>query len=440
MSLDPAVRKLALPAARFDTLPDWLAWQEGLHVREIDLGLERCRSVAQRMGLEKPAYPVISVAGTNGKGSSVAGLSGILRAAGYRVGTYTSPHLLRYNERVRIEGQEASDRALCEAFNVIDQARGDISLTYFEFGTLAALQLFSEADLDIAVLEVGLGGRLDAVNLVDADVALITAIGIDHEDWLGSDRETIAREKAGILRAGKPAVCSDPDAPRSVVTAAAETGARLFRLGQDFSYQVASDTWAWFGPERRYEGLPHPGLHGAYQFQNAAGVLMALDLLHDRYPVSFAAMASGLGDLTLPGRFQVLAGPVDWILDVAHNPHAAVRLAETLGRWPCAGRTLGLLGMLRDKDAGGVLRELAPVVDVWHFASVLGRRGGTSEQLLDAWQTLGYTKPVNCHASVSAAFDAVRQEARAGDRIVVMGSFLTVGEVSRFLAEEPVHP
>jgi dihydrofolate synthase/folylpolyglutamate synthase len=440
MSLDPAVRKLAPIAPRFDTLADWLAWQEALHVREIDLGLERCRSVAQRMGLENPAYPVISVAGTNGKGSSVAGLTAILRAAGYRVGTYSSPHLLRYNERVRIDGQEASDEALCEAFSAIDQARGDISLTYFEFGTLAAFKLFSEAELDIAVLEVGLGGRLDAVNLLDADVALVTAIGIDHEEWLGSDRETIAREKAGILRAGKPAVCSDPEAPQSLVATATAIGAPLLRLGQDFNYRIDGDTWTWLGPERYYEGLPHPGLHGAYQFQNAAGVLMALDLLHDRYPVSFAAIASGLSDLNLPGRFQVLEGPVNWILDVAHNPHAAVRLADTLSRWPCAGRTIGLLGMLRDKDVGGVLKELAPVVDVWHFASVLGRRGGTSEQLLDAWQALGYTKPVTCHASVSAAYEAVRLEAQAGDRIVAMGSFLTVGEVSRLLAQEPAHP
>jgi dihydrofolate synthase/folylpolyglutamate synthase len=315
---------------RFATLDDWLGWQETLHPKAIDLRLERVRTVLQRLQPEPPAYTVITVGGTNGKGSCVAMLDSILRAAGYPVGAYSSPHLLRYNERIRINGVEADDAAICRAFARIDAVRSEISLTYFEFGTLAALELFREAGVDVAVLEVGLGGRLDAVNVLDADAALVVSIGIDHVDWLGADRDSIGYEKAGIYRAGRPAICADPDPPLRLVEYAASIHARLLCVNRDYQFARTDATWRWQSGDWRFDALPLPALAGNHQLGNAAAALMTLISLQDRLPVSPEAIPTGLINAKLPGRFQIIPGPVEWILDVAHNPHAAAALADQL--------------------------------------------------------------------------------------------------------------
>jgi len=415
---------------RFDSLADWLAWQETLHPNVIDMGLERVAFVARSMGLGRPATTVITVAGTNGKGSCVALLESMLGAAGYRVGVYSSPHLLRYNERVRVYGQEAGDAALCAAFEYIDQARGATSLTYFEFGTLAALALFAQADLDVAVLEVGLGGRLDAVNIVDADVALITSVGIDHVEWLGPDRESIGREKAGILRPATPAVYGEADPPRSVLALAEDLAAPMHCLERDYRYSPADDSWGWRSDAYSYTGLPLPNLPGVFQLQNAAAVLMVLELLAPRLPVTVEAVHTGLLTARLPGRFQVLPGRVEWILDVAHNPHAARALAEALRQRPCAGRTHLVLAMLADKDAASVCNALRPVVAVWYCAGLTGARGQSGAQLA---ARAGLAGPeMTLHADVALACAHAAATARPGDRIVVCGSFHTVSEALQY--------
>ncbi len=421
---------------RFTTLCDWLAWQEGLHVREIDLGLERCQSVRKRMGLAPPTYRVLSVGGTNGKGSSVALADAILRAAGYRVATYTSPHLLRYNERIRIQGDAVSDEELCAAFERVDAARGATSLTYFEFGTLAALSLCEARDLDVAVLEVGLGGRLDAVNMMDADVALIAAIGIDHVEWLGQDRAAIAFEKAGIFRPGREAVCSDPEAPESLIAHAGRIGARLSLLGRDYRYAVGESSWSWTSRDRSYVDLPPPGLFGAYQYQNAAGVLRALEVLD--LPVPEAALRAGLAAAHLPGRFQIVAaGGLEYVLDVAHNPQAAAVLAETLRRYRAGGtappETHAIVGMLRDKDRPGFLAEIQDLVDHWHLTGLPGSRGTAAERLGCEVGALGGKATIACYDGVAAALSGVQSQARPRDQVLVSGSFLTVAGVLRLL-------
>lgn len=411
---------------RFESLSAWLAWQETLHPNRIDLGLARVAAVAGRMGLLQPGYGVFTVAGTNGKGSSVALLAAILDAAGYRTGCYTSPHLLRYNERIRLCGEPVSDAALCRAFERIDRARGTQTLSYFEFGTLAALSLFADAGLDVVLLEVGMGGRLDAVNIIDPDAALVTAIDIDHSAWLGADRESIGREKAGIFRAGRPAICADPAPPASVADAAAALGADWFQLGRHYAWSSSGDGWNWQGPHSRYSGLPLPALQGAHQLDNAAGVLMALDAVKDRYPVSRTAIERGLRSVTLAGRFQVLPGPVDLILDVAHNPASGRRLAQMLADRPCRGQTWLVLGMLQDKDVAQFSSPLLPVADHWCLAGLATERGQSAGQLRRALPDSA--RDVQLFRSVAAACRLARSRAVAGDRIVACGSFVTVAE------------
>jgi dihydrofolate synthase/folylpolyglutamate synthase len=413
---------------RFPTLQAWLDWQETLHPSAIDLGLERPGKVLRALGLESPQHTVITVAGTNGKGSSVAMLERILLAAGYRVGCYTSPHLLRYNERIRIQGKEVADEALCQSFERIDRVRGETSLTYFEFGTLAAFDLFAQGALDVVVLEVGLGGRLDAVNLLDADVALVTAVDIDHAAWLGNDRERIGREKAGIFRHDRPAVCSDPQPPSSLLACAAELDTRLYRLGSDFHYQDAVDSWTWRCGKQQRHALPHPALRGPFQLQNAAGVLMVLELLSEQLPVSHQHLRQGLLSVALPGRFQVLPGEIPMIVDVAHNPQSAAALAENLRQMPSAGRTRAVVAMLADKDQSGVIRALVDRVDDWYVAGLDVERGGDGRDLAAIIAAEAATAPA-CFASVAEACAQARAEAGAGDRIIVFGSFYTVAEV-----------
>jgi len=411
---------------RFNSLPAWLAWQETLHPQKIDLGLTRVAGVAQRMGLLQPEYGVITVAGTNGKGSSVALLAAILGAAGYRTGSYSSPHLLRYNERISIAGQLASDAELCHAFECVDRARGQETLSYFEFGTLAALHLFAGAGLDLALLEVGMGGRLDAVNIVDPDAALVTSIDIDHSAWLGSDREAIGREKAGIFRPGRPAVCADPAPPACLEKAAAGLGASWFALGRHFSYDLSGSGWNWQGPDSSHRQMPLPALAGAQQFDNAAGVLMVLESLRERFPVSRESIDTGLRSVTLAGRFQILPGQVDMILDVAHNPASGRRLAQMLGDFPTSGNTWLVIGMLKDKDVAAFMESLQHTVDHWCLASLDSERGlpaAELRQMLPVVANDAYEFP-----NVAAACHYARTQAAAGDRIVVSGSFITVAE------------
>jgi len=411
---------------RYSTLADWLAWQETLHPAKIDLGLDRLRLVLQRMGLEHPLYALITVGGTNGKGSCVAMLEAILHAAGYRVGAYTSPHLLRYNERVRVECTAVSDAALCEAFAHVDAARGDISLTYFEFGTLAALDIFSRAGLDAVVLEVGMGGRLDAVNVLDPDVAVVTTVAIDHNAWLGSDREQIGAEKAGIFRAGRAAVYGDADPPASVVDRARSLNVSLQCLGRDFGYQRAAVGWSWWGMGLHRHTLPLPRLRGPYQLNNAATAIMALELLKSRLPVGQQALRLALSNVDLPGRLQLMDERALRICDVAHNVQAAAALAAGLYNLPCEGRTHGVVAMLADKDVSGVANALADTIHVWHVAGLSVERGASAEHMAAQVRAVAGGQVVNEYAEVSKALEGAVATAGPADRIVVFGSFYTV--------------
>ena len=413
---------------RFSTLPEWLAWQETLHPKKIDLELERVAGVAARLNLQDMQPVIVSVAGTNGKGSSVAMLESILRQAGYRVGSYTSPHLFRYNERILIDGEAIDDASLCDAFAAVDAGRGDTTLSYFEFGTLAALWLFRQLSPDAVLLEVGLGGRLDAVNVMDADVALVTAVDIDHSHWLGNDRETIGREKAGIFRAGRPAVCSDADAPGSLLAVASGLGADWYGLGEQFHIDLLADAWHWQGPDSRHDDLPLPSLPGHHQLNNAAGVLMVLDCLRDRLPVPPNAIRAGLAGASLPGRCEVIAGPVELVLDVSHNPHGAAALADMLAGRVCRGRTHLVLGMLEDKDADGTISALLPVTDHWYLASLDPAPGHTAKQLRTQVRQQSADAATDCFPDVAGAIRQAFANAVPGDRVVVCGSFHTVAD------------
>lgn len=413
---------------RFTSLPDWLAWQEGLHPKEIDLGLERVAGVAQRLQLQALQPVVVTVAGTNGKGSSIAMLEAILRQAGYRVGAYTSPHLLRYNERIRIDGEAVDDASLCAAFAAIDEVRSDTSLSYFEFGTLAALWLFRQSAPDIVLLEVGLGGRLDAVNIVDADVALVTAVDIDHSEWLGNDRVSIGREKAGIFRRARPAVCADPDPPASLKEVAAEQQAEWYALGKQFRIVRQADSWQWRGPQTHLEDLPMPALPGEHQLNNAAGVLMVIECLRHQLPVNAAAIRIGLAGAALPGRCQLIPGPVELLLDVSHNPHGAAALAGLLETRVCKGQTHLVIGMLADKDVEAALAALAPVVDHWYLAGLELPRGLGADALRQQAAKLPEVADAPCFVDVATAMKQAFANAVEGDRVVVCGSFHTVAD------------
>ena len=408
------------------TLADWLRYIEQQHPQTIALGLERVSKVLKHLEVSLQR-PVITVAGTNGKGSTCAVLESILRAAGYRTGLYTSPHLVRYNERVRVAGAEVEDEPLSEAFAAVEAARGQIPLTYFEFGTLAAFWVLSQQKTEVAILEVGLGGRLDAVNVLDADCAVLTSVGIDHVDYLGADREAIGREKAGIFRPGRAAVIAEPDPPQSVLQA---TGDKLL-LGRDFGFMAEKAQWAYWGPRGKRAGLAHPALRGTMQLRNAATALCALDTLE--LPLAMQDVRRGLAEVTLPGRFQVLPGRPQVILDVAHNVQAAATLAENLAASGYAPETIAVCGMLRDKDIAGVLRALTPRITRWHLASLPGPRGASAEQLEENLRIADARASLTKHDSAKDAFVAALERAQEGDKIVVFGSFLTVGEVMAWL-------
>ena len=411
-------------------LQDWLAHCEQLHPQAIDMGLGRVQAVAERMALHFDC-PVITVAGTNGKGSTCAMLEAILLESGYRTGVYTSPHLVHFEERCRIHGQSVSADALAQAFAQVEAARGDVSLSYFEFSTLAILQLLSQAGLDVAILEVGLGGRLDAVNIIDPDCAVITSIDIDHTSFLGTDREQIGFEKAGIMRAGKPVVVSDPVPPDSVIAHAAALGADLWRFGQDFNFSGDKLQWAWAGRGRRYSGMAYPALRGANQLVNASGVLAALEVLRPRLPVTAQAVRNGLAMVELPGRFQIVPGEPVLVLDVAHNPHSVAALAANLDAMGFYPTTHAVFGAMADKDLQVMMERVGPVIDRWYFTDLPVPRAATAAQLQQHWQAQNRRADAasSTHASAEQALQAAIAAANPADRIVVFGSFYTVGGV-----------
>jgi dihydrofolate synthase / folylpolyglutamate synthase len=414
------------------TLDQWLARCERLHPKEMDFTLERVRQVQQRLGLAF-TVPVITVAGTNGKGSTCAMLEAIALQAGYRVGLYIKPHLVHFEERCRINGQMAAAGELLPHFEAVEHARGDVSLTYFEFTMLAILRLLSRAALDVVILEVGLGGRLDAVNVIDTDCAIITSIALDHTEYLGPDREAIGFEKAGIMRMGKPAIVSDPVPPLSVIAHAQRIAADLRCFGRDFNYSGDKLQWNWAGRTQRYNGMAYPALRGANQLLNASGVLAAFEALRERLPVSAQAVRNGFALVELPGRFQIVAGQPTLVLDVAHNPHAVATLMQNLDQMGFHPRTQAVFGVMRDKDYASMLSRMAPVVDHWHFTDLPLARAATAAELAQAFGQLGTKGPgpvaVSCHADPSQALAAALKSADPADRIVVFGSFSTVGGV-----------
>jgi len=420
---------------RFSRLEDWLSWQETLHPTAIDLSLDRLRRTLGRLGWRTPSCPVITVAGTNGKGSSVALLNRILTGAGYRVGTFTSPHLIRYNERITIADREISDASLLIAFERIDAARGEETLTFFEFNALAALLVFESANLDAIILEVGMGGRLDAVNVVDADVAIVTSIALDHVDWLGPDVETIAREKAGVFRAKRPAIFGSRTMPQTIAAHAESIQAQLLRLGIDFDYARGESQWTWWDARgNELDELPPPALIGDIQFDNAAAVIQALHSLKDRLPFTREAIERGLRDVSLRGRFQIFEGPVEWIVDVAHNPAAAAALAAQLAERAVEGRSIAVCGILADKDIESVAQQLDGSFDEWIIAGLQGGRALPSTALAERLRAQG-ANVVATADTVAAACDVARTRAKNGDRVVAFGSFLTVGPAIEWIRE-----
>ena len=416
------------------TLDGWLAHCERLHPLNIDMGLERVRKVADRLQL-KFDCPVITVAGTNGKGSTCAMLEAVAQQAGYRTGVYTSPHLVHFEERCRIHGESVSAADLVANFAAVESARvenGDeISLTYFEFSTLAILRLLSLSRLDVAILEVGLGGRLDAVNIVDTDCAVITSIDLDHMEYLGTTRESIGREKSGIMRPGKPVVISDPVPPQSVLDHAAELGADVWRFGVDFNFSGDKQQWGWAGRGRRYSGLAYPALRGANQLMNASGVLAALEALRTVLPVTAQAVRNGLALVELPGRFQIIPGEPVLVLDVAHNPHAVAALAANLDAMGFFPTTHAVFGAMADKDLLPMLARIGPLIDRWYFTDMPTPRAATAAHLQTQWLAQNTRKDASSsvHTDPMQALHAAIAAADPADRIVVFGSFYTVGGV-----------
>lgn len=410
------------------TLDAWLTHLELAHPIQIDMGLERVAQVRDALKL-KPDFPVVIVGGTNGKGSTCTMLSAAYRAAGFKVGTYTSPHLLHYNERIAIDLQPVDDTAIVAAFQAIEAARGEISLSYFEFGTLAAMQHFMTVGVDVAILEVGLGGRLDAVNAFEPDVSAVVSIDLDHQSYLGDTREAIGFEKAGIFRAGKPAFCADPQPPQSLVEHARQIGADLQLIGQDFSYTNETTQWRWRGRHGQKPGLPFPALRGAYQLGNASLVLAILGALHQRLPVGIGDIKRGLLEVELAGRYQVLPGRPSIVLDVAHNPHAAAALAQNLMNQGFFQSTQAVFGIMADKDIKAVVDVLKEHVDVWHVAAPAIARAAPAAQLAELIVASGAKGRVHTYGSIADAYAAARLAAGENDRIAAFGSFYTVAEV-----------
>ncbi len=415
------------------TLQDWLAHCSRLHPKTMDLSLERTVEVARRLGIAFRA-PVITVAGTNGKGSSCAMIESIARHAGYRTGLYQKPELVHFEERCRLGGEPVAAESLAAHFAAVEQARGDIALTQFEFSTLAIVRLLSLAPLDLVILEVGLGGRFDSVNAFDTDCAVITSIALDHMEYLGNDRDAIGLEKAQIMRPGKPAIVSDPLPPASVVAHARDIGADLWLVGRDFNHRGDRQQWGWSGRGRRYHALSYPALRGANQLLNAAGTIAALESLRERLPVTAQAIRNGLAMVELPGRFQIVPGQPALVLDVAHNAQAVAALALNLDAMGYYPRTHAVFGAMRDKDIPALLSAMAPLVDAWHCCDLPTPRAASAAELAEQVQAAlsgrrGKTVPVHVHAGPAEALRQAAAGADPADRIVVFGSFYTVGGV-----------
>lgn len=414
-------------ARRFSTLADWLGWFETLHPKKIDFSLDRIRKVLAALSIARPPYRVVTVGGTNGKGSCVAILESIYAQAGYRAGAFTSPHLWRFNERIRVGGADASDAALIDVFERIDAARGEITLSYFEASAVAAMLYFALQKVDVAILEVGMGGRLDAVNAYDADAALIASIDLDHQDYLGPDREAIGYEKAGILRADRPAIIADADPPRSVLAEAAARGARLRLIGRDFGVEADPRGFGYRRPGVAARIFPRPAFGGPVQRINAAACIAVVDSLQDLLPADDAAIAAGLAAVKISGRLESrLIDGVEWLFDVAHNPAAAARYRASIEALPRVPRTLAVFGAMSDKDLRGVLQPFAADVDLWFIAGVESDRGASVAQLTEALGALG-ARGIRAYVDIASACAAARAQARPGERVLVFGSFYTVG-------------
>ncbi|MBL1262390.1 bifunctional tetrahydrofolate synthase/dihydrofolate synthase [Candidatus Methylomicrobium oryzae] len=413
---------------RFNTLKDWLTWQESLHPLAIDMGLERAARVFAALDPDYRKPVTITVAGTNGKGSCVAYLETIYRAQGYRVGAYTSPHILRYNERIKIDGLPAADELICEAFARIEAVRDDTSLSYFEFSTLAALDIFSRRRVDIQILEVGMGGRLDAVNIIDPDVALISSIGIDHVDWLGQTREAIGAEKAGIFRAGIPAIVGDPEPPASLLQCAQNKNAKLFRIGKEFGYRKTANGWHWRCADQSLENLPPPSLKGEHQYRNAASAILAVRQLSPILPVDIAAIRQSLENVKLAGRFQLINDKIPFLLDVGHNPEAVKTLVEYLREHCRHYRVRALFSMMKDKDIKGVLELMNPLVYDWFFAPLTNPRAANEAQMRSIFEQCGISAAHFGFQTFNEAFAAAKTQLQEGDLLLVFGSFFLVSD------------
>jgi len=412
----------------FDTLQGWLNWQESLHPLTIDLGLERAARVFESLNPQAVKPPTITVAGTNGKGSCVAYLDTIYRAQGYRVGAYTSPHILKYNERIKIDGKSVSDEVICAAFARIEAVRSDTSLSYFEFGTLAALDIFWRAGVDVQLLEVGLGGRLDAVNIIDPDIALISSICIDHVEWLGGTREAIGGEKAGIFRANTPAVVGDLDPPQSLLAKAKDQQASLFCLGKEFNYQKLTNGWQWSGGNQQIDNLPEPALKGEHQYRNASSAILATQLLSETLPVSDDAIRQGLQNVTLPGRFQLIDDDVPVLLDVGHNPQAVRTLVEYLHEYFPNNRVHAIFSMMKDKDIAGVIDIMKPVISQWFFAPLTNPRAVSELAMREIFSQKSLTNVSFGYSGFAEAFSAAKNQSQKGDLLLVFGSFFLVSD------------
>jgi dihydrofolate synthase/folylpolyglutamate synthase len=413
---------------RFDSLQGWLEWQESLHPLAIDLGLERAAQVFRALHPDGVKPPTITVAGTNGKGSCIAYLEAIYRAQGYKTGAYTSPHILKYNERIKIDGKPVADELICEAFARIEAVRGGTTLSYFEFGTLAALDIFRRAGLDVQLLEVGLGGRLDAVNIVDPDVALITSIAIDHVDWLGNTREAIGREKAGIFRAATPAIVGDPEPPATLLQSAMEVNALLSCIGKDYGYQKQASGWEWFAKDLHMAQLPEPGLKGEHQFRNASAVILAVHMLNETLPVSDSSIRQGLANVQLDGRFQLIDGEIPVLLDVGHNPQAVKTLVDYLNETFPGRRIHAVFSMMKDKDIAGVLDIMNPLVYDWFFAPLVNPRAATESIMREIFGQSPVDKVYFGFKDFADAFDAAKNQSQPGDLLLVFGSFFLVSD------------
>ncbi len=418
------------------SLSDWLVYLESFHPKAIDMGLARVDQVRQKIGLT-PAFPIIVVGGTNGKGSICTMLEAILNCAGYRVGCYTSPHLLRYNERIRIQQEEIDNESLCQAFEVVNTAATNcgVTLTLFEYFTLAAMHLFIQTRVDVAILEVGLGGRLDAVNVFDAECAVLASIDFDHMDYLGNTKEMIGYEKAGVFRQGKPAICAQFDLPITVRQQAEKIAADFMQIGKQFGFSSKANQWDFWGPKGGRYALPYPTIPGTKQVQNASACLATLDMLDNKLPVSMNAIRQGLLEAILPGRFQVLPSQPPVILDVAHNPEAARTLAENLDMMPFSGRTYAVFSMLKNKDIAGVINALKNQVDVWLISATHGSRGACVDELIAGFHVAGITQEervIHTFPDSVAAYVFACEQATKNDRICVLGSFHTVGAVLQY--------